>query len=106
MQDYRKDFPIFKSTDCVYLDNAATSQRPQSVIDAVSDFYTQANANPLRGLYDLSMKATERYESARKKVAAFIGAKSADEIIFTRNTTESINLASYSYGDAVIPVKA
>ena len=101
MQDYRKDFPIFKSTDCVYLDNAATSQRPQSVIDAVSDFYTHANANPLRGLYDLSMKATERYESARKKVAAFIGAKSADEIIFTRNTTESINLASYSYGDVV-----
>ena len=101
MQDYRKDFPIFKSTDCVYLDNAATSQRPQSVIDAVSDFYTHANANPLRGLYDLSMKATERYESARKKVAAFIGAKSSDEIIFTRNTTESINLASYSYGDAV-----
>ena len=101
MQDYRKDFPIFKSTDCVYLDNAATSQRPQSVIDAVSDFYTHANANPLRGLYDLSMKATERYESARKKAAAFIGAKSADEIIFTRNTTESINLASYSYGDAV-----
>jgi len=101
MQDYRKDFPIFKSTDCVYLDNAATSQRPQSVIDAVSDFYTHANANPLRGLYDLSMKATERYESARKKAAAFIGAKSSDEIIFTRNTTESINLASYSYGDAV-----
>ena len=101
MQDYRKDFPIFKSTDCVYLDNAATSHRPQSVIDAVSDFYTHANANPLRGLYDLSMKATERYESARKKVAAFIGAKSADEIIFTRNTTESINLASYSYGDVV-----
>ena len=101
MQDYRKDFPIFKSTDCVYLDNAATSQRPQSVIDAVSGFYTHANANPLRGLYDLSMKATERYESARKKVAAFIGAKSADEIIFTRNTTESINLAAYSYGDAV-----
>ena len=102
MQDYRKDFPIFKSTDCVYLDNAATSQRPQSVIDAVSDFYAYANANPLRGLYDLSMKATEKYESSRKKVASFIGAGSADEIIFTRNTTESINLASYSYGDEVV----
>ncbi|MCR5457954.1 MAG: SufS family cysteine desulfurase [Clostridiales bacterium] len=102
MQDYRKDFPIFKSTDCVYLDNAATSQRPQSVIDAVSDFYAFANANPLRGLYDLSMKATEKYESSRKKVASFIGAGSADEIIFTRNTTESINLASYSYGDEVV----
>lgn len=102
MQDYRKDFPIFRSTDCVYLDNAATSQRPQSVIDAVSDFYVQSNANPLRGLYDLSMKATERYESARKKAASFIGAGRADEIIFTRNTTESINLAAYSYGDDAV----
>ncbi len=94
----RRDFDILNSGEYVYFDNAATSQRPRQVLDAVSDFYKTANANPLRGLYDWSMEATERYESARKKVADFIGAEHPEEIIFTRNTTESLNLVAYSYG--------
>ncbi|RKM58887.1 cysteine desulfurase [Butyrivibrio sp. CB08] len=94
----RQDFDILNSGEYVYFDNAATSQRPRQVLDAVSNFYKTANANPLRGLYDWSMEATERYESARKTVADFIGAKAPEEIIFTRNTTESINLVAYSYG--------
>lgn len=108
MTDYRKDFPLLTSIgspenasighDWVYIDNAATSQRPQCVIDAETDFYTKHNANPLRGNYPLSMEATDLYENARKAVRDFIGAKSAREIIFTRNTTESINLVAYSYG--------
>ncbi len=98
LADFRNDFDILKSGDYVYFDNAATSQRPRQVLDAVSDFYKTANANPLRGLYDWSMEATERYESARSAVAGFIGGVSTQEIIFTRNTTESINLVAYSYG--------
>ncbi|MBP3274899.1 MAG: cysteine desulfurase [Butyrivibrio sp.] len=94
----RKDFDILKSGEYVYFDNAATSQRPRQVLEAVSEFYKTTNANPLRGLYDWSMGATERYEGARKTVARFIGAKAPEEIIFTRNTTESINLVAYSYG--------
>jgi len=94
----REDFDILKSGEYVYFDNAATSQRPRQVLEAVSEFYKTANANPLRGLYDWSMEATDRYESARKTVADFIGAKAPEEIIFTRNTTESINLVAYSYG--------
>ena len=94
----RKDFDILKSGEYVYFDNAATSQRPRQVLDAVSEFYKTTNANPLRGLYDWSMGATECYEGARKTVARFIGAKAPEEIIFTRNTTESINLVAYSYG--------
>lgn len=94
----RRDFDILNSGEYVYFDNAATSQRPRQVLDAVTDFYKTANANPLRGLYDWSMKATEMYENARKKVADFIGAEHPEEIIFTRNTTESLNLVAYSYG--------
>ncbi len=97
-KDYREDFDILKSGEYVYFDNAATSQRPRQVLDAVTEFYKTSNANPLRGLYDWSMEATERYEGARKTVAGFIGASSTEEIIFTRNTTESINLVAYSYG--------
>ncbi|WP_022772115.1 aminotransferase class V-fold PLP-dependent enzyme [Butyrivibrio sp. AE2015] len=96
--DFRKDFDILNSGDYVYFDNAATSQRPRQVLDAVSDFYKTSNANPLRGLYDLSMAATEQYENARAVVADFIGASRPEEIIFTRNTTESLNLVAYSYG--------
>lgn len=96
--DYRKDFDILNSSDYVYFDNAATSQRPNQVLDAVTSFYKTANANPLRGLYDWSMAATDAYENARKKVAGFIGADNTEEIIFTRNTTESLNLVAYSYG--------
>lgn len=97
MRDYRTDFPLLMNSGDAYLDNAATSQRPQRVIDAVNDFYINHNANPLRGNYPLSVSATEIYENARETVRKFIGADSAEEIIFTRNTTESLNLVAYSY---------
>ena len=96
--DYKQDFPIFQHTDVAYIDNAATAQRPQCVLDAVADFYRCHNANPLRGLYPLSVEATDIYEQARETVRDFIGARSAREIVFTRNTTESLNLVAYSYG--------
>jgi cysteine desulfurase/selenocysteine lyase len=96
--DYKRDFPIFQHTDVAYIDNAATAQRPQCVLDAVADFYRWHNANPLRGLYPLSVEATDIYERARETVRDFIGARSAREIVFTRNTTESLNLVAYSYG--------
>ncbi len=93
----KNDFPLLKGSELVYLDNAATEQRPQSVLDAERAFYETANANPLRGLYELGMAATEAYEDSRSRTAAFIHAAHPEEIIFTRNTTESINLVSYSY---------
>lgn len=96
--DYKQDFPIFQHTNVAYIDNAATAQRPQCVLDAVADFYRCHNANPLRGLYPLSVEATDIYEQARETVRDFIGARSAREIVFTRNTTESLNLVAYSYG--------
>ena len=96
--EYRKDFPILQKGDYIYFDNAATTQRPTQVVEAIRDFYENANANPLRGLYDWSVDATERYEAARHAVAQFIGAGEDGEIIFTRNTTESLNLVAYSYG--------
>lgn len=96
--DYRKDFPLLMQNKIIYIDNAATSQRPQCVIDAEGDFYKNYNANPLRGLYSLSVEATEVYENAREAVRKFIGAEKSSEIIFTRNTTESLNLVAYSYG--------
>ena len=96
--DYRNDFPLLMQNKIIYIDNAATSQRPQCVIDAEGDFYKKYNANPLRGLYSLSVEATEVYENAREAVRKFIGAEKSNEIIFTRNTTESLNLVAYSYG--------
>lgn len=96
--DYRNDFPLLMQNKIIYIDNAATSQRPQCVIDAEGDFYKNYNANPLRGLYSLSVEATEVYENAREAVRKFIGAEKSNEIIFTRNTTESLNLIAYSYG--------
>ena len=99
--DFRKDFPFFESelnNGLVYFDNAATSQRPLCVSEAVADFYKNSNANPLRGLYDLSVRATDIYETSRAKVAEFVNAESSSEIIFTRNATESLNLVAYSYG--------
>ena len=95
---YRDDFPLLNSLDIAYLDNAATAQRPQCMLDAVTEFYKSKNANPLRGLYPLSVSATESYESARDTVRDFLNAKSSSEIIFTRNTTEGLNLVAYSYG--------
>ena len=97
-RNYREDFPLLKSTDIAYLDNAATAQRPKCVLDAVTAFYETQNANPLRGLYPLSVAATQAYENARRAVRAFLNARSSREIVFTRNTTESLNLVAYSYG--------
>jgi cysteine desulfurase/selenocysteine lyase len=82
----------------VYLDNAATSQRPLPVIRAVDEFYRTENANPHRGLYALSVEATQRYEDARRTVKQFIGARKDCEVIFTRNASEALNLVAYSYG--------
>lgn len=98
--NYKADFPIFSAAenkDVIYFDNAATTQRPLQVIEAIKKFYEHDNANPLRGLYDLSGRATESYESARHTVATFIGAKDC-EIIFTRNASESLNLVAYAWG--------
>ena len=98
MTDYKKDFPLLKNSQVAYLDNAATAQRPQAVLEAEKSFYEKYNANPLRGLYELGMEATECYEEAREAVRDFLHAGKSSEIIFTRNTTESINLLAYSYG--------
>lgn len=95
--NYRKDFPLLCNDSTIYIDNAATAQRPECVIEAEKKFYETQNANPMRGFYPLSLAATKAYEDARKTVAAFINAKSENEIIFTRNTTESLNLIAYSY---------
>ena len=94
----RCDFPLLIQTNEAYLDNAATSQKPYWVIKAVEDFYKHSNANPLRGFYELSVNATDRYENAREAVRKFIHAKESAEIVFTRNATESLNLIAYSYG--------
>src|SRR6266550_4604011 len=94
----KNDFPIFKIyPDLVYLDSAATSQKPQTVIDAVSQFYSTQNANIHRGIYDLSQSATDHFENTRKKVADFIGAKDASEIIFTSGATEAINYVAFGW---------
>ena len=98
MNDYKKDFPLLKNSQVAYLDNAATAQRPQAVLEAEKSFYEKYNENPLRGLYELGMEATECYEEAREAVRDFLHAGKSSEIIFTRNTTESINLVAYSYG--------
>ena len=97
-KDYRKDFPLLNNNSSIYIDNAATAQKPQCVIDAESRFYEVNNANPLRGFYPLSLAATKEYEDAREVVRHFLNADSDKEIIFTRNTTESLNLVAYSYG--------
>ncbi len=93
----RSDFPIFKDKSLVYLDSAATTQKPKQVIGAVSDFYSNYNANVHRGIYELSIRATEAYYSARQKVANFINAPDWRSIVFTGGTTESINLVAYSW---------
>src|SRR5919206_689649 len=98
----RADFPILSrqvnGKPLVYLDSAATSQKPAAVIDAMDDYYRRYNANPHRGVYALSEEATAGYESARERVARFINAASPKEVVFTRNTTEAINLVRYSWG--------
>lgn len=94
----KDDFPILKNRNIAYLDSGATSQKPQAVIDAISEFYKKCNANPHRGAYALSQEATEVYENTRTKIAEFINAKYREEIIFSKNATESLNLIAYSYG--------
>ena len=103
IEDIRKDVPFFRDTKLAYLDNSATSQRPESVLDKVKEYYLYSNANPFRGLYDLSITATEAYEAAREKVAGFINARESAEVIFTRNASESLNLAAYSLGALLSP---
>lgn len=101
LEQYRDDFPIFKQKkDLCYLDSAATSQKPGVVIEAVDRYYRTQNANVHRGIYDLSEQATEAYEQARVRVQEFIGAKHAHEIVFTKGTTESINLVASSWCEA------
>ena len=99
IQKIRSDFPFFDKSDLAYLDNSATTQRPRQVVEAVADYEYHHNSNPFRGLYELSIDATDRYETARTKVAKFINAKSDKEIIFTRNASESLNLVAYSLGE-------
>lgn len=106
---YRQDFPLLaKHPDITFLDSAATSQRPEAVLAAERGFYETMNANPLRGLYRLSVEATSAIESARRRIAGFIGATDdagqpqGDEIVFTRNTSESLNLVAGSLGHSVL----
>ncbi len=96
--EIKKDFPVLMNNNIAYLDSAATSQKPQAVIDAVEKYYETINSNPHRGTYSLSISATEAYENARKKVAKFINAESSSQIVFTKNATEALNLIAYSYG--------
>src|ERR1043165_2861213 len=97
----RTDFPLLAgSADLRYLDSAATSQKPRVVLDAMMDYYTHDNANPHRGAYALSARATERYHEARERVAKFVGVRDAARLIFTRGTTESLNLVATAWGSA------
>ncbi|MBI5357075.1 cysteine desulfurase [Candidatus Collierbacteria bacterium] len=99
----KKDFPVFKRRingyPLVYLDSAATSQKPQEVIDALVDYYQNHNANVHRGIHTLGDESTKMYDSARQTVAEFIGAEGKQELIFVRNTTEAINLVAYAWGE-------
>ncbi len=105
-QRVRADFPILSRTvhgkPLVYLDSAATSQKPRRVIDALVRYYTGYNANVHRGIYEMAEEATRRYEEARGALAAFIGARRPEEVVFTRSTTEAINLVAYAWGRANI----
>mgnify|MGYP000716869346 FL=1 len=98
VNNFKKDFPIFENKDIAYLDSGATTQKPTSVLEAIEKFYKNENANPHRGAYGLSIEATEIYESTRDKIAKFINAKHREEIIFSKNASESLNLIAYSYG--------
>lgn len=106
VENIRRDFPILSRTvygkPLVYLDNAATTQKPRCVIDSISDAYCNVNANVHRGIHFLSQQATDMMEAAREKVRAFIGAESTQEVIFTRGTTESFNLLASSFSQAFL----
>lgn len=100
MDNYKikEDFPILKNSNITYLDSGATTQKPIQVLEAVDKYYENSNANPHRGSYKLSIEATRVYDEARKKVAKFINSENENQIVFTRNATESLNLIAYSYG--------
>ncbi|MGC9165418.1 MAG: aminotransferase class V-fold PLP-dependent enzyme, partial [Thermoprotei archaeon] len=102
VEQIKEDFPILKrkfyGKSLIYFDNAATSQKPKQVIEAIRKYYEEQNANIHRGIYALSEEATQLYEDSKKKVAKFINARRWEEIIYTRNTTESINLVAYTWG--------
>mgnify|MGYP001124795150 FL=1 len=98
INNMKKDFPLLENENITYLDSGATTQKPIQVIKAVEEFYQKYNANPHRGAYSLSVEATEQYENTRTKIAKFINAKHREEIIFSKNATESLNLIAYSYG--------
>lgn len=102
VNEIRKDFPLLENQKVIYLDTAATSQKPACVLEAEREFYEKYNANPLRGLYELGEAATEKYEEARETVREFLNAKEAAEIIFVRNATEGLNLVAYSFGSLVL----
>ena len=94
----KQDFPLLQNQNISYLDSGATTQKPKQVIEKIKEFYENYNANPHRGAYTLSMEATEVYENTRTKIAKFINAKHREEIIFSKNASESLNLIAYSYG--------
>ena len=98
VENIKKDFPLLENRNIAYLDSGATTQKPIQVINAIEEFYKKNNANPHRGAYTLSIEATEAYENTRQKIAKFINAKHPEEIIFSKNATESLNLIAYSYG--------
>ena len=106
IQQIRADFPILSRTvygiPLVYLDNGATTQKPRCVVDAITDEYYSVNANVHRGVHFLSQQATELHEASRETVRRFINARSTNEIVFTRGTTESINLLASSFGEAFL----
>ena len=98
IEEIKKDFPLLENRDIAYLDSGATTQKPKEVIEAIKKYYENSNANPHRGAYSLSIEATEQYENTRTKIAEFINARHREEIIFSKNATESLNLIAYSYG--------
>lgn len=100
MKNFKQDFPIFKKhPELIYLDSSATSQKPQSVIDAVTNFYELSNSNIHRGIYDLSQNATDMFETVRKKVADFMSVENEKEIVFTSGATQAINFVAYGYAE-------
>jgi len=102
LERIRKDFPILETkingNNLIYLDNAATSQKPKSVINSLVDYYEKYNSNVHRGVHSLSVKATDEYEKSRSKVREFINAGRDEEIIYTRNASESLNIIAHSWG--------
>lgn len=106
MTDYREDFPLLSrevhGRPLVYLDNAATTQKPRAVLEAMDEFYTTCNANVHRGIHTLSQEATALHEAARERVCSFLNARSTAEIVFTRGTTESLNLVAASFSQAFL----